>query len=316
MIHSRLLRYIDEVAATGSMRKASERLNVAASAINRRILAAEAALGAPLFERLHKRLRLTAAGEMVVAHVRQTLRDEQRLRAGVEELKGLRRGHVTIATMLTLAGEVLPAIIHRFREKHPKATVHVKVLRDIEETVAADGAELGFGFNLAPHPALTTHASAPLKFGAIVAPTHPLARRRQVTLASCVSYPLILPEGDMSIRPDLDRAFASLKGSVDVAIETNAIELIKRAAALQIGIGFLTPIPVRQECERGELVYLPLRDRLPQPQRLIVVRRTQGHFDGLVGQMAEMLRAAIEQIGQDNRMPALKEAESEPADAI
>src|SRR5687768_8646043 len=57
MLHSRLLKYLDEVARLGSIRKASARLNVASSAINRQILALENELGAPIFERMPRRLR-------------------------------------------------------------------------------------------------------------------------------------------------------------------------------------------------------------------------------------------------------------------
>ena len=155
MLHSRLLRYVDEVARSGSIRKAAERLNIAASAINRQILVLEAELGTPIFERLHKRMRLTAAGETIVSHVRNTLREHERMRLRIEELKGLRRGQVTIATMLTLASEVLPQIIASFRNKHPQTIVRVKVLRNIEadanmatiylDDIACQDVFLGFG---------------------------------------------------------------------------------------------------------------------------------------------------------------------------
>ena len=51
MKHLRILSYVDEVARTGSIRKAAERLNVTASAVNRRIADLEEELGAPLFEK-------------------------------------------------------------------------------------------------------------------------------------------------------------------------------------------------------------------------------------------------------------------------
>src|SRR5882757_246157 len=79
MLHSRLLKYLDEVARVGSIRKASVRLNVASSAINRQILALENKLGAPIFERMPRRLRLTATGEVLIAHVRETLKGHQRV---------------------------------------------------------------------------------------------------------------------------------------------------------------------------------------------------------------------------------------------
>ncbi len=61
MLHSRVLRYLDEVARVGSIRGAAERLNVASSAINKHVLLLEEAIGEPLFERLPRGLRLTAA---------------------------------------------------------------------------------------------------------------------------------------------------------------------------------------------------------------------------------------------------------------
>jgi hypothetical protein len=55
---------------------------------------------------------------------------------------------------------------------------------------------------------------------------------------------------------------------------------------------------VRAECERGELVYLPIRDKLLHPQWLSIVRRASGSVDGLVVHMAETLRAAVAAMGQ------------------
>src|SRR5258708_6843898 len=52
MNHLRFLRYVDEVARPGSIRQAAERLHVAPSAVNRRILDLEDELGTPIFERL------------------------------------------------------------------------------------------------------------------------------------------------------------------------------------------------------------------------------------------------------------------------
>ena len=104
MLHSRMLRYLDEVARCGSIRQAAERLNVASSAINRQILALEAELGTPIFQRLPRKLRLTATGELVIGHVRETLKEHRRVQSRIHDLKGLGAGEVTLATMNGLAG--------------------------------------------------------------------------------------------------------------------------------------------------------------------------------------------------------------------
>src|SRR5476649_2004153 len=75
MQHTRFLRYVDAVARAGSIRRAAERLHLASSAVNRRILDLEEELGAPIFERLPRGVRLTAAGELFVAYVRRRLAD-------------------------------------------------------------------------------------------------------------------------------------------------------------------------------------------------------------------------------------------------
>ena len=64
---SRFLRYFIAVGRLGSIRRAADELNVSASAIDRQILNVEANLGMPLFERLPTGLRLTAAGEIMMA---------------------------------------------------------------------------------------------------------------------------------------------------------------------------------------------------------------------------------------------------------
>ena len=74
-LHSRKLQYLDEIARSGSIRKAADRLNVSSSAINRQILALEEEFGVPLCERLPRGLRLTAAGELCIELVRDGLKD-------------------------------------------------------------------------------------------------------------------------------------------------------------------------------------------------------------------------------------------------
>src|SRR5882762_3612716 len=119
LLHSQLLRYLDEVARSGSIRKASDKLNIASSSINRQILALEAELGSPIFDRLHRQLRLTSAGEVLIGHIRRTLKDLARAEAQIEDLKGLRRGEVSIALVGGLASTFISKVGAAFREQHP-----------------------------------------------------------------------------------------------------------------------------------------------------------------------------------------------------
>src|SRR3954462_13991457 len=127
MKHLRILRYVDEVARTGSIRKAADHLNVTASAVNRRIMDLEEELGAQLFERRPSGVRLTAAGEVFVSYLREQDGDVERMKSQIEDLKGMRGGAFRIACSQALALDFLPPEIGEFRKRHPLVTFDVKV---------------------------------------------------------------------------------------------------------------------------------------------------------------------------------------------
>lgn len=293
-----MLRYLDEVARAGSIRKAAERLNVASSAVNRQILALEDELGTPIFERLRKRLRLTATGELLIRHVRETLREHERVRAQIEDLKGLRHGKVKVATMGGLAGSILPSIVAAFCARHSRVQIEATVL-SVNEIVAAvtnGEADLGLGFDLPADPALRIIAAFECKLGAVVGPGHPLAGRGSVSLSTCLGYPIILPESALTLRHALDDAFAHSTIKVAPVLETNAIELIKRASALNLGIGFLNVVDVADERRRGEIAFIPLSDRHIKPQHLRIVYRDKGGLDPLANLLAEEIKSTFDEL--------------------
>src|SRR5277367_1531110 len=136
MKHLRILSYVDEVARAGSIRKAADRLNVTASAVNRRIADLEIELGAPLFDRRPRGVRLTAAGEVFVHYLRGHNGEVERMKSQIEDLKGLRRGTVRIACSQALAFDFLPRQIAEFRKTHPLVSFELKVV-DHESAMAA-----------------------------------------------------------------------------------------------------------------------------------------------------------------------------------
>ncbi|GAB0116034.1 LysR family transcriptional regulator [Acidisoma sp. 7E03] len=295
MLHSRLLHYLDEVARTGSMRKASTRLNVASSAINRQILALEAELGTPLFLRLPRKLMLTAAGELVIRHVRQTLKEMDRVQRRIEELKGLRRGEITLAIMSGLAANMVPRIAVEFRRTSPRVKLTLRLLpsgHEIMAAVSAGEADLGLGFDFPREPGLRVLASGIGRLGAVMAPDHPLAGRHQLRLSDCVDYPLIIAEEGMAIRPYLNEALAASSLQVEPTLETNSIEVMRHAAMLDQAITFLTPFDIEWERRAGRLAYVPVHELHGRLQTLMLIGRDRG-VDALTSLMAEQIRTAI-----------------------
>ena len=299
MLHSRLLSYVDEVARTGSIRRAASRLNVAASAISRQILALETQLGTPLFQRLPKKLILTAAGEVLIGHIRQTLKELTRAQAKIEELKGLRRGEITVAMMSGLASNLVPGTVKQFRLANPRVKLNLTLYNtgaEIQSAVATGEADLGIGFDFTKDRNLKVLARTPGKLGAVMAPGHPLAGRASIRLGDCVDYPLVIADGSSAIRPYLDAAFARVLLDPQPVIETNAIEIMRHAAILENAITFLTPFDIEFERRAGRLVYVPVRELSHETQTLVLLGHARG-TSAIASVLAEMLRTMMGQAG-------------------
>lgn len=288
MLHSRLLGYIDEVARAGSIRRAADRLGIAASSINRQIIALEADYGVALFERLPRRLRLTVAGELLIAHIRQTLREQEVLRARFMELQGRRRGLVRIATISGLVPSIMPRLLAWMRQRHPfvKLVVRAMPLDAVMAAVLAGEADLGLGYQLPSDPKLRIVARAVSRIGAVITPGHPLARLADVSLADCAGFPMVVPDRSISIGALLAEALERSAIAVDTVVETNSIELMRRAALQGEGVSFMSEIEAEAD---GTLLFLPLRGPLPLQQELRLVTRRVGGLDPTQSKVAEEL---------------------------
>ena len=298
MLHSRMLGYLDEVARAGSIRRAADRLGIAASSINRQILALEAEFGVQLFERLPRRMRLTVAGELLILHVRQTLREHTDMRSRFVDLQGQRRGLVRIATMGGLANTLMPPLVGWMRANLPHVKLMVRAL-SLEGMVGAvinAEADIGLGYQLPSDPKLRILARTVSRIGAVTAPGHPLAQRRAgatIALADCIGYPMVIPDRSITIGQFLAEAFERSMIGVETIAETNSVELLKRSVTLGDTIAFLSEIETEVETRRGELVFLPLRDSGLQHQELRLVARRTSPLDATQSRVAEELRRML-----------------------
>ena len=294
-MHARVLKYLDAVVRAGSIRKAALQLHVAPTAVNRQILELESQLGAPLFERLPKGLRLTPLGETVLAHVRQTLQEHRALLARVQEFKGAHRGEVTLVATAGLAGSVLPGLLQVFRQRHPGVVMCITDLPvdALAEAVEAGQADLGLAYGLPQRAALKTIATTQWPMGAVVPPGHPLAALPSVELVDCIGYPLILPAASMSIRRSLDAAFAAAGLTPLASVETTSTALIRQLVLLGSGIALLNPLDVLEERSRGTLAFVPLSDAALPPQALRLVARARSDLSPPAAELAVVLKAGL-----------------------
>ena len=263
MKHLRILRYVDEVARTGSIRKAADHLNVTASAVNRRIMDLEEELGAKLFERRPRGVRLTAAGEVFVHYLREQDGGVERMKSQIEELRGLRRGTVRIACSQALALDFLPREIANFRTRHPLVSFAVKVL-DHEQAIGALAAyEVDLVLVFRP-PFLANFQplmSLEQRLVAVMSADHPLAGRPTVRLRDCANYPVALPERSLGGRQLLEEVSARSGLAFKLAAESNSFELLRGLVTHADLISFQIRIGTLPDSNKLGLVARDIDDR-------------------------------------------------------
>lgn len=296
MLHARLLRYIDEVARRGSIRKAAQHLNISSTAINRQIIAYEEAIGTRIFERLPRSVRPTAAGELLLRHIRATLKEHRRVHDQIAGLRGLHGGSVTIAAFENLAINLMPQVIEAFRRNHPRVQVQIRALNgpQLIAGLTAGDYDLGLGYNLGVPPGIAPLCTFTTRLGAIVASAHPLAERKSVRLSDCAVYPLIVGDESMTIHAIVREAFDDGSLPFNPQILSNSVGLMKSLARRNEGITFMTQVDIAEERSRGELVHVPIHDEMIKDQPLSLVYRKGSTLTPAVSRLAEVTRGALE----------------------
>ena len=123
------LRYVCAIAETGSFSRAAERCHVAQPSLSQQVLKLEEDLGAKLFDRLGRSIRLTEAGRAFLPHARSILHQMEAARIGVEDKRTDVRGSVAAGVIPTIAPYLMPRYTAAFAKKYPEAK-----LRIVEET--------------------------------------------------------------------------------------------------------------------------------------------------------------------------------------
>jgi DNA-binding transcriptional LysR family regulator len=244
------MRYVIAVAETNSFTRAAERCHVVQSALSHQIARLEQELGARLFERTSRRVRLTPAGAAFLPAARQCLDAAERAAAEVAAAVGEVRGRLAVGLIPTVAAVDVPAALHDFRRQYPHVRIGLRVgasedlAKQVEQGVI-DVAFLGLPTTARPQ-GVAAHELARDRLVAVVAPDHPLADEPTVDLRRLSSEVFVdLPAGTAG-RIQSDQAFAAAGLSRDVAFEVTTADFMARLVGQGLGIAMLPAAYVPQ----------------------------------------------------------------------
>ncbi|MDF2369768.1 MAG: LysR family transcriptional regulator [Rhizobiaceae bacterium] len=258
-MHASVLRYIDQVARSGSIRRAALELNVAASAVNRQVLNLEAELGCALFERLSSGVKPTPAGEILLKHVRRTLTDWRNTTGGIAALTDEISGEVRIVALPPLIVSVLISVVGKLTNTYEKVSF---VVLASDGTKSAEQMQIGYpDIALLPFDKRYNNYvvvdTLEMKLGAVVSPDHALAKRQNLTFSECAEHPAFLLY-DNWVRGHSDNEFRFTGAKFAPRIQANSWTFVRKMIEAGNGVGFLTPVGIMDQLESGELVFIPV----------------------------------------------------------
>ncbi|MEV5516560.1 LysR family transcriptional regulator [Streptomyces flaveolus] len=237
------MRYVLAVAETASFTRAAERCHIVQSALSHQVARLEKELGARLFERTSRRVRLTAAGEAFLPAARQALEAAERARAEVAAATGEIRGRLTVGSIPTVAAVDLPAVLRDYRRRFPQVRISLRAgsserlveqVRDGTLDAAFLGVQPGFRLE-GVHDEELAHG----RHVAVVAPDHPLAAEDEVDLQLLAGEVFVDFAEGSAARAQSDQAFAAAGLRREVTFEVSGVELMVRMVRHGLGIALL-----------------------------------------------------------------------------
>lgn len=251
-----------------SFSRAGKRIGRTQPAISSAVKLLEDGLGEPLFDRLGKSIRLTAAGEMLVDYAGRLLRLRDEAAQAIGELRGLHRGTLKLGANETTCLYLLPGVLAAFKQAYPQVQVDIQraITRAITEKVIEGTLDFGIVTLPIQDGRLETVTIHQDELTLIVGPLHRLASRRSVRMNELQEEPFILHKVGTTTRERLVKHFSDGGVKLKVTMELASIETIKRFVSIGMGISIVPRLCIAKELEEGSLRAVSIRNARFQRQ--------------------------------------------------
>lgn len=293
---SRFLREFLIVAQQDSLRRAAAQLNIAPSALSRKLAAVERQLGVVLLERSAQGITLTGAGRLLREHA-LSRQDEQTFL--LEQLGRFRDDAgppVRIVMGEGFAADLMENGIASLLAAHPGLSFRADLAgtEEIQRRVAEGEADLGLAYNPTAMAALRSVGMARQPLCAILPATSALAGRQRMGLAELLAGPVAMLDDRHAIRGLVQQAASDQGLALHPQVETSSIAALIRFVAAGIGVTFLPRFAAQIQAARGELVIVDLPDESLQRVSAHLLVRARRRLPAPVAVVAAHLAAHMD----------------------
>jgi len=255
------LRYFCAIAESGNFSRAAQQTHVSQPSLSQQIRKLEDELGARLFDRLGRSVRLTELGQAFLPHARAVLHDLEAARIEVVERKSSASGNICVGVIPTIAPYFLPAILPRFSRKWPQArlTVVEEITPLLLEKLRAGSMDVAIvalplqvhGHEFESFPLLTE------KLFAVLPIKHPLSHRRAVSLRELGADPFLLLRDGHCFRETTVAACNRARVNPQIVFESGQFSSILSMISAGLGVSVVPQMAVEK---RAGCRFVPLDD--------------------------------------------------------
>lgn len=257
----RQLEIFVAICRTQSVSRAASELALSQSATSTALGEFERQFNLQLFDRVGKSLRINETGQQLLPRAVELL-------DRANEIEDILRGHagfgpMKIGATLTVGNYLATIIVARFLRDHPESRIQLQVhnTSTVVNRIANHELDLGLIEGDCHHPDITVEPWIADELVVFSAPDHPLAllakqKKHRLTIDQLLKEPWILREKGSGTRETFDRAFHNHHAQLNIRLELEHTEAIKRAVESGLGIGCISRLALKDAFRRGSLVPL------------------------------------------------------------
>lgn len=270
-----------ETAHTLNITQASERLSMSQSAASESLKSLESQFDIQLFDRVGKRLQLNDFGKIIQRQAESFLAQAQALQQALSTHDQV--GEIKVGATLSIGNYLAIHILSEFKHLYPQANVLLEVANTtkISEKVANFELDVGLIEGEIAHSELEVIPWREDELVVFCAPSHPFASRKMLSDNDLIKAQWILREMGSGTRQAFDFAMHGILSQLNVGLELQHTEAIKRAVESNMGIGCLSRITLQDAFKRGSLVPLKIPQRDFHRQFYLILHKNKYRSAGI-----------------------------------
>lgn len=270
-----------ETAKSQNITHAAERLAMSQSAASSALKDLEERYNAPLFDRIGKRLQLSALGRSLLPYAEALLSQADELESVLLQQEA--RGTIRVGATLTIGNYLMLPLVSRFKRAHPliDLQLHVANTTEIANQIANFELDIGFLEGKYNHPHLEAAVWQQDELVVFCRPEHPLAQQRQLQPSNLSNCEWILREPGSGTRQAFDHMMYGYEDKLNIFLELEHTEAIKRAIETDDCLGCLSRITLQEALATGRFIELSFAGRDKRRDLYQVMHKKKNVFRAL-----------------------------------